>query len=1419
MIFVDNGGHTFSLTDYNNKPIGYEYDNQKYIFWINDNKLSINNYYCKIINFLVETDNPEKVECEVTLQSNIYKLISTKEIQEQISSKKDIKDLFNNHVNINEDKLYSSLSTPDFTSVLINQDGRSFILVPIYVVASSSETGVWTSNILIHINNNGIEKWCPITIGGTWVDESEILTINARNMGIKLPHDILRAVYQQSFINESFNEELYNEKLKEYLLNYMQIKGEVGNFRSAINSLKWFGYGDKVTISKLLQTDNEFQTQFVRDYFDIKNDIIDSFKHFRNSTLISLSIKENYETGTNNPINFSNDFWGEGNPTLSSYFNKYEKVPVSNSEETLYYWKPYYDYCFNELGLKLSALKYYYQKYFLPIHLSVHNASIEHKEYANNIKMLVKSYTSIVENPILLSDENDIEFLNKHKYFFSHQIHYVDENLNEFNSYIDNGKTFYINDTCLNIPIKFKKQNKLYNCVLLLIKVDDNKEELAWETHFTLYQNDDYSTYKDLVIYPKYMKNQQNVTDWNNKKFILKILCNGRWYEHQFNTGIETLNIDLGTLEYKYSDNFKQLRVLESDKVRFNSFMYNPDLVTINNIMYESDLYKYMHDNNITWIDRKELNENDFYCYIDLKNGNRVYFNEKFYGDNLHYSSDYKYCMNGNKFWVSNDDKNYEIINTYKILTYHSEPKENCIHNYYQDEDKNIYDVDNIVIKQYNTIDTIIDNYKENKYIVENSKYLNRLHIFDILEKYVKISEPHDYPLFKNNISLIYDGITVYHGEDSKIHLYGKYNKELGDVNENTLNYTNTFLHHIDILDVGESLLKSNDIIKCYTTYGYYTKHPNGTQEDATADPFSYDKNGKKIPNFYHEIPYGEENDSKYNIKVETPGVRYFNKKTNRYIQKDYPGIYWYDVDNNGNIVDNIYSDIYQMWGTDKLNLLGINENDKSGDDSAFIHISKDDKRWNDIDLMSQKDFNKDSNYFVSKRKLLGGEFKLSCAKNSDVAKEHIHLIYWLNQNDWNILDNDATITFTDDETKTGDNIILYTEGDELFVAIQMDKNVDYNGDTDTIEPKLEQTTKKVTFKQLEYKASSNKDDSITIDGINKYKYDLNVSQEICNLYNDLFYKKRENSEIKIDNIRSLNVFGETDPYDFYLMHDDKYWYGIYISKNTLSDFKNTNSMMYYASLDNSTYDFKVNGIKTGKEFFFKYIRSSNNFLINRMKYVSSKGINTFKQTDIIAATITNNYRLPFNLNLSSKWKVSPLSIGITKKAETTANTERAIINIPYDNNKYIKGYYNISVMYNLDTENNNIVTKVGRFKIVDDYEYNSIINKLLNQNTNTSNKDYNESHRPEDIPTNIYAIQDALEHEISIRIENDKLLEELLDKNIIGIDTRTYITDITEKSTVSMWIERNEYYDGKYPNNFKYVLRLKNDYKYYKLQ
>ena len=61
-------------------------------------------------------------------------------------------------------------------------------------------------------------------------------------------------------------------------MNYMQLKGEVGNYRSAINSLKWFEWGDKLTISKLIRNDNRIQRQYVKDFFDIINDNIYSYQ-------------------------------------------------------------------------------------------------------------------------------------------------------------------------------------------------------------------------------------------------------------------------------------------------------------------------------------------------------------------------------------------------------------------------------------------------------------------------------------------------------------------------------------------------------------------------------------------------------------------------------------------------------------------------------------------------------------------------------------------------------------------------------------------------------------------------------------------------------------------------------------------------------------------------------------------------------------------------------------------------------------------------------------------------------------------------------------------------------------------------------------------------------------------------------------
>ena len=60
MDFIDNSGHIFSLPSYQEEPVGYEFEENKYIFWVdapNTNVLSINNYYVKTINFLVYYDD------------------------------------------------------------------------------------------------------------------------------------------------------------------------------------------------------------------------------------------------------------------------------------------------------------------------------------------------------------------------------------------------------------------------------------------------------------------------------------------------------------------------------------------------------------------------------------------------------------------------------------------------------------------------------------------------------------------------------------------------------------------------------------------------------------------------------------------------------------------------------------------------------------------------------------------------------------------------------------------------------------------------------------------------------------------------------------------------------------------------------------------------------------------------------------------------------------------------------------------------------------------------------------------------------------------------------------------------------------------------------------------------------------------
>ena len=411
MNFLDRSGHIFNLPSYPYEPIGHEFEENDYIFWIDNckmNKLSINNYYVRTIYLVVPFDRIPKygklngsdlideqmteivknhpmindsddintytnyinnvvthdeykfndvAKITITSQSNKFCLIRPSDIQNMTNGLTHISDYINYDLNkdnklvtidsdnddlcavivTSEDEISIAKDNEDITNSLRkhNWSKENLAIVPIYVLSMSTDEGTWLSNLLIHIENKSDENgksfesvdedWCSITIGGEFNEENELLYINGRNMGIDLPKDMLRAIYQSSFINDEFNEELYNEKLKEYLMNFMQIKSECGNYNSVINSLKWFGYGDKMSISRLLRTDNEFKYQYIRDYFNINIDVLKSFNNFKNSTYISLTLKENNETGKYNEYDVKKTVYGEGTPELEDNFKKISK--------------------------------------------------------------------------------------------------------------------------------------------------------------------------------------------------------------------------------------------------------------------------------------------------------------------------------------------------------------------------------------------------------------------------------------------------------------------------------------------------------------------------------------------------------------------------------------------------------------------------------------------------------------------------------------------------------------------------------------------------------------------------------------------------------------------------------------------------------------------------------------------------------------------------------------------------------------------------------------------------------------------------------------------------------------------------------------------------------------------------------------
>lgn len=744
MLFVDHTGHLFEMKSYLTEPIGYQYETTPYIFWFNGeqtNNLSVNNYYVLPIRFAIENNEVQNISIKV--DSPTFSLCSSLFFDE-------VQD-----ININESELCQSINLKDLNVINnvhpVGNSNRNFTIYTFYVFCYSKEEGTIMTNVLINVDNN---EWCPITVGGVFIDEIEQLIINGNNIGISIPKDILKSVYQESYYNEHINETLFNTKMKEYLINHMVLNSECGNYKSAYSGLKWFGWGEHIELSKLLKTDNDVLNQYVHDYFDLNSDILESFRNFKNTTYLSLYVPENKETGNVYEVNDNNSLWGEGKPELEDLFEKTITVTYDN-DNSIEFIKPYYDFIFNELSVKLSCLSYMYKKYFLPIHLSIYSSSIRHTVFENDIKLLTNTSESKSERPIHIANDtfrelNTVLFPKNNIHYLENYTGIIDDNYNEFSIYYNNDDSFIytsdnnfikLNNTiCCRIPIVFKTYRNLGSFDKSFTAINNKNKDTRFETiykgiyvnldkDFTLANpsdktdlllDDDFPGVKD-TIYNCVLLFKRNgellheshfstacisESDIQNRCVRMNfVIVPNLFIKGQFDSTFwteSTFTIDLlcNNVWYNYDFNI----TVPEFKLEYAKLTYK----------YDYDKFKQLTSISDTFIDFNAfMHEPGFVTY----NGAN-FFEELYYA---RISDD----RNGD----FNLDFNSDFFNH----------------------------------KMYNTLNTYINYTSDSIKIVDNDKYLNRIHIYEITDK-------NGNPiLFKDHKALLFDT------EDNKI-LRDKYN-------------------------------------------------------------------------------------------------------------------------------------------------------------------------------------------------------------------------------------------------------------------------------------------------------------------------------------------------------------------------------------------------------------------------------------------------------------------------------------------------------------------------------------------------------------------------------------------------------------------------------------------------------------------
>lgn len=317
-----------------NLETGYIFDGSKpYVFWF-ENGQSTELIYSKSIGIFSDSET-----LDISIEDNdIFSLINP-----NLLNTEEVVNGFNYHS-------LDTIKTTSYTSQGTSHD-TGYIHV-IYFTASSKIAGEYIGEF--YIGND------VYNIGADFYEENENLYINLSNFGLEIPESIQKTIYEANVHEDKRDNILINRKFKELLINYWDIIANRGSYKSLINSINWFEWGDILKLREVWKKDNGIKTIFdTRELSSMMSDkYIDTLSNYAKTTYYALYVPKESVT--------------------DEYDTELNPVTIDNSSQ----WKwPVVD-----IMIKMSLLGHFYETYFMPIHLDLIHSTIEDVVFTNTIK-------------------------------------------------------------------------------------------------------------------------------------------------------------------------------------------------------------------------------------------------------------------------------------------------------------------------------------------------------------------------------------------------------------------------------------------------------------------------------------------------------------------------------------------------------------------------------------------------------------------------------------------------------------------------------------------------------------------------------------------------------------------------------------------------------------------------------------------------------------------------------------------------------------------------------------------------------------------------------------------------------------------------------------------------------------------------